>query len=185
MITNRGTFQKINLTIPTDDFLDIINEFDKDFLIDYFAIVFKWIDEYQQYVSEIITPLGLCFTFNIAPSHELMDTNLTSDDFHYIYAHKEIQEGLWNHEKPPQAIKRISTSKSGLWIGFQAKFLLRDNLLGDDGLSGFQVLIHDPFELPTTRSKMIKLNTDYETQINLIPQLNTIDESLFDYDPAE
>lgn len=114
-----------------------------------------------------------------------MDTNITSDDFHYVYAHKEIQKGLWKHQLPPRDLKRISTSKSGLWIGFEMSLLQLKNIIGDDGLNGFTVIFHDAFELPTARSKIIKLNTDYETRIILNPQLNSIDESLYDYEPAE
>ena len=146
--------------------------------------MFKWIQEYEQYVSEIITPFGLCFTFNIAPSHDVMDANLTSDDFHYISTLKKPQRGKWKHLLPPNELKRSSSAKSGLWVGFN--YDVKDwDLIEDDILGGYTVIIHDAFELPTKRSKTIKLNIDFETRILLNPQLITIDESLYDYDPAE
>lgn len=173
LITNQEIFSKLNISVPNDDFLDVINEFGKEFN-EYFSIVFYWLGEYQQYVSEVLTQWGLCFTFNIAFSHDLLDLNSTSSDFHYLHTHREIQPKLWRHQHPPiESPKKLSTSNAGLWTGFS----YYSNF--------YKIMLHNPFELPSSRSKMLAFNPTYKTKISLDPQLYSIDESLHDLSPAE
>jgi len=157
LIKNLGTFQKINYSIPTDDFLDVINQFSKEF-DDFLSIVFYWIGTYQNRMSEIITPWGLCFTYNIAFSHDLLNHNTTSSDFYYENTLRLIQI-----TKPNQPIedlpKRISTANAGLWVGFN-----KLNQAVDLRVDGYTSLFHDPFELPSKRSKVIETNLKVQTK---------------------
>jgi len=175
LITNRGIFNKINYSVPTDDFLEITNQFRKDLYSD---LNFFWINEDQQFVAEIITQWGLCFTYNIAFSHDLLNIDSTSDDFHYIYTPRWYEKINFDHENFPV---RISTSKVGLRVGFFPDFENLEGLLKTQ----YTVLFHDPFELPSKNSKIMELNIYYQTNVLVVPQLNSIDESLVDYEPAE
>lgn len=177
---NHDTFLKLNYSVPTDDFLDVINEFDKDFFPGSFRIVFNWIDERKDYVSEIITQWGLCFTYNIAFSHDVLHINSTSEDFHYQSARKIADFEMSDDpiDLPPNDLpQKISSSKAGLWVGFRR--------FNDDIFNGFTVIVHDPFELPSANSKIIDFNFKYQTTILIDPQQQSIDESLVGYDPAE
>ena len=140
----------------------------------------------QEYISEIITPWGLCHTFNMAYSHDLLDLNSTSDDFHYHHAYRRdhiVYRDRYQMNK--NFPKQISTSSQGLWVGFS--FLpstFFDEYVQND-FDGYVVLFNDPFELPTFNSKVLKFNINYKTTILVNPQLNSIDESLYEYEPAE
>ena len=176
-ITNRGSFHKLNFSVPTDDFLDVINEFSKEF-DDFFKLVFYWIDDYQNRMSEIITQWGLCFTYNIAFSHDLLNINSTSNDFHY---QNTIRMVPFNKQSQPMEDlpKRISTSNAGLWVGFD-----KLNQKNDLHVDGYLSLLHNPYELPTKRSKFSEVNLKVQSRILIEPQMNSIDESLLDYEPA-
>lgn len=82
IITNFGFFAKINESLFNDDFLDIINHFQKVMGLD--SLRTSWgEDDEDPYFAEILTQSGLCETFNIADKSQVFDLNLTSDDFHY------------------------------------------------------------------------------------------------------
>ena len=140
---------------------------------------YYWINQDQQYITEIITQWGLCFTYNIAFSHDLLNINSTSDDFHYVYFPRWFSEDVNMEVKNfPES---ISTSKAGLRAGFYPDL----NKLGDFTKAQYTVIFHDPFELPSENSKVIKLNINYQTNVLIVPQLNSIDESLVEYEPSE
>ena len=52
LIKNRGTFSKINFSIPTDDFLDDINQFYKEFAISFNEIIFRLFYKNQEYIAK-------------------------------------------------------------------------------------------------------------------------------------
>ena len=132
-------------------------------------------------MSEIITPWGLCFTFNIAYNYDLLNLNITSNDFHYLNSQREISENL--NARPPNKPRKISTSKAGLWVGFGAKAFSKDVIKND--FNGFKVLHHDPFELPTKKSKIMNFNLNLQTSVLIDPEINSIDEALLGYGPEE
>lgn len=89
MISEHGIFAVKNVFIPTNDFLDVINEFNKEFINKEFTgepyehYNFEWIGYERPLISEILTENGLCFSFNLAQSDEVLNKNATADDFHY------------------------------------------------------------------------------------------------------
>ena len=186
ILTNQWIFSKANFSIPADDFLEVLNEFMKGFG-NWKSILFNWVFHRQYYISEIITPWGLCFTFNIAPSNDLLNKNSTSDDFHYEEAWTDYENIPGRLSSPIKSPRAIDTSKAGLWVGFwelenEKKILDQPETVP---LNGHIVLIHDPFELPSRNSKMVKYSLELQTRILIDPQLNSIDESLYGYEPAE
>ena len=185
LILNRGTFQKINLTIPADDFLNDINEIGKEFALELQRLIFLLGNHFQQYISEIITPWGLCHTFNMALNHDSLHLNSTSDDFHYH--HIFLQEEYYRERLRPPLIfpKQISTSSQKLWVGFDYAGPLFVIEYAQNDFDGYEVLFHDPHELPSYHSKSLKFSINLRTNILIRPQLNTIDESLYEYEPVE
>lgn len=79
----------------------------------------------------------------------------------------------------------MSTTKAGLWIGFGYSQIFHPWEIVDNNFTGYTAFLHDAYELPTKMSKQIKFNLKYETKILISPQMNAIDESLYDYKPAE
>lgn len=159
-----------------------MNEFYKEFL-DMASVVFSWIGKNEPYCTEIITQWGLCFTYNIAFSHDLLDINSTSNDFHYQYFKRRRIEKL--NEPPPQNFpKKLSTSRAGLWVGFTD---VNDVMEGQSvyKFDGFLVLFHNSYELPSKKSQIIQFNPNLQAKVFINPKLNAIDESLLDYEPVE
>lgn len=179
---NLEVFAKTNLTFPKDDFLDVLNEFDKEFLNNLGEVCFEFRQNYYRYVSEVITHYGLCFTYNIAFPHDLLNFNLTSDYFNFQifrtcspYTKKsthEIQEIPRNETSYPNGLKLI------FMINLVNKAIKRS-------VSGYYLFLHDPFELPSSNSKKYFININGEFQIKVNPQINQIDDSIADYDPIE
>jgi hypothetical protein len=137
----------------------------------------------RQYVSEILTSEGLCFTFNIAFAHDLLNINSTSNDFHYQLFHLRfisIPEGL----VAPQSLPRkISSSFTGLHIKFEVITMFYD--IFEKNPHGLKFFIHDPFELPSMHSKIFNIDVYQKTQITIDAELNTNDDSIIDYQPKE
>lgn len=166
------------MSIPTDDFLDVINEFPKEFE-QFFSLVFFWNESYQFRLSEILTKWGLCFTYNIAFSHDLLNLNFTSHDFHYQHTFRKNGKKSIKFPAIEDFPKRLSTSDAGLWVGFGSFLDLSDDF------DGFPYYLHDSFELPYKRSKTFKADRKLQSKILIEPQIYSIDESLYDFTPAE
>lgn len=139
----------------------------------------------QEYISEIITPWGLCLTYNIAFSQDLLNINATSDDFHYLYVNKMYDgSGYIFATKPTDIPRKVSSSKAGLWVGFgKFNFDFTKRIYND--FDGYVVLLHNSYELPSKNSKLLRFNEQLQTNILIDPQISTTDESLQEYEPAE
>lgn len=186
VFSNRNIFNKQNLSIPSHDFLDVMNEFYKEFL-DKSLVVFIWITQIEKYISEIITPWGLCYTFNIGFNHDVLNLNSTSDDFHYKHFHQPQNMKQFRMPAPKILPKKMSTSRAGLWVGFteEEKMLKEIKEFSDYIFDGYLLLIHNPYELPSKRSEIIKYNPKFQAKVFINTKLNAIDESLFEYEPHE
>ncbi|CAG9808827.1 unnamed protein product [Chironomus riparius] len=184
MITNQGLFAKINLSIPNDDFLSIINEFSKEFLKSASELNVFWMEDQKQYVSEILTSEGLCLTFNIAFSKDLLQLKRTSNDFHCQLFHLKYFSDSSDLVPPKTLPRKISSSFSGLQMKFDVIKMLFDDIFERNPHS-LVFYIHDPYELPSSNSKMFNLDATQRTKITIDAELNTIDDSIVDYTPIE
>jgi hypothetical protein len=178
LVLNKGIFSKLNFSIPTDDFLDVINEFDKEFLRGRKILTFSFLDDPYHYMSELLSPQGLCFTFNIALSQDLLKINSTSDDFHY----KIFWTGLGYPSKTT-----IPRSDSQYPYGLKIQTILEEKILkiAERNIDGYQVYLHDPYELPSSSSVKYIAKMDRKLDIKILPQINSIDDSIVDFSPKE
>lgn len=189
LVTDRGFFHKLNLSVPTDDFLDVINEFSKPFDDIYFSFSVGWPGESPTFVSEILTPFGLCLNFNLAFSHDVLHINTTSNDFNYqLFMLQRELDYLWDEtpSRPELLPRRVLTSfQSGVTISAQVDMTkdVKDVISND--FNGHLFILHDPFELPTMSSKILKIHDDRPQEILIYPQMNSIDESIAGFDPVE
>lgn len=167
--------------MPITDILDILNQFEKR---SEFAInpVFSWILSPNEYRSETITEYGICFSFNIAMSQNVLDLNSTSDDFHYIpFAHFYRSKNTYEAAVIPRRTKALN---EGLIIKTINSYRGIKNVLNLN-IDGALVLLHDPYELPSKYASQVPLNSYEALNMKIEPQFNTIDESLIDFDPIE
>lgn len=111
LVTQSGIFHHKNISIPTSDFLQIINTFDKE---DNSRVrnFYVWHNVYDTSVSEIITDIGLCNTINMANLSDVLHTDVVSRDFHYIHDRLSMFDMIDDFKKP----YRTSTSNGGLDI---------------------------------------------------------------------
>ncbi|KAG5667483.1 hypothetical protein PVAND_015463 [Polypedilum vanderplanki] len=178
LISQRGTFAFINFSIPTIDFLDVINEFDKAVGIDE-IVNFQWRFSSSTAVSEILTEHGLCTTFNIALPNDLFDTNLISQDFQYAHITEIFKNSSFTEVIPRRALK----SSQDVYLD---SFI--ENEMGEAEVWNFIgnfMYWHDPYELPTKFSQTKMLSYNKITNIWIEPQIMEIDESIENDDLKE
>lgn len=176
LIVNKGTFNKINFTIPANDILEVLNEFEKEFKIQF--AYFNW-GSSEDLISEIITPYGLCITFNMAMADDFINLNLTSDDFHI----KLFPSNDYQVNEPEYIPRKISNSILGLYIVIyiETRFLEKTDIDRDD----LMMILHDPFELPFSSQSKFLLGSFLSSEFKIYPEFYTIDDSLINYSPAE
>ena len=182
MITNRGVFAKLNISISNDDFLNIMNEFKKEFLDSDLILNMMWIEDERQFVSEILTSEGLCLTFNIAFANDLLNLKNTSNDFHYQLIN--LRSDSKDLVLPQFLPRKIASSFTGLQIKFNVIAMFFTEIY-EKNPHGFLCFIHDPFELPSMNSKFITADVRQRTHITIAAELNTIEDSVENYKPGE
>lgn len=178
LIGNFKVFNQLNYSIPADDIVDVFNEFEKHSHTNNNQFSFKLAMNFYYYQAEIITPYGLCFTFNSVESSKLLNVNETSNDFHFelLPIHNKVRLP----ELPMRDLKR----SMGLLISLQ---MMREdyNITISNEFSGFYIILHDSFELPSSSSKTYVLNRDENIEIKINPQEIVADESILNFDPIE
>ena len=50
---------------------------------------------------------------------------------------------------------------------------------------GFKVILHNALELPSKNSKIIDFNDQFQSEIKVDAQINSIDDALYGYEPEE
>ena len=129
--------------------MDVLNEFDKEFLFSYEILQFAFIFDGVQYVSEILTPYGLCHSFNVAYSSDMLNYKSTSSDFHY-----QIFPSGFVHDLLP-AIPELPRKDSPYPYGLTTNMIISNfknkNAIKRD-YEGYDFFLHDPFELPSSFS---------------------------------
>lgn len=167
--------------MPTNDVLDILNQFDKcsEYKVN---TDFTWIMSPKEHRSDILTEYGICTSFNIAMSQDVLYLNSTSDDFHYIpFTHFYRSKINFKSAVIP---RRTLALNEGLIINTLNNYRVIKNVLNLN-IDGTLVLLHDPYEMPSKYSTQVPLNSFETLNLKIEPQFNTIDESLIDFDPAE
>jgi amiloride-sensitive sodium channel len=173
-ITHKGVLK--NLSIPTNDFLHMINTFEKLNRHEVTQGFYWFYDQSRGLFSEILMPWGLCSVFNIASREEVLHVDNTSSDFHY-----EIISNKGPVNLTFKIPRKTKTSEEGFTIHFQ---------LDDDNefvgvRQGSIAVIHNSHEFPTMNAVKIPFNGYKKTYVWIQPQMNSIDESLEDFSPAD
>jgi hypothetical protein len=129
-----------------------------------------------------LTPYGLCLTFNVALSEDLLNYAVTSSDFHYKY----FKSGYRAHYHPqvPEFPRKDSSFPCGLKIIISVLHEINELALKKN-FNGYFFMIHDPYELPSSSSKRYSMYVNKGTNLKIIPQINSIDSSIAHYEPVE
>lgn len=143
------------------------------------SISLTWVGQ-TSFISEILTEFGLCYSFNLAISDNVVDKNLTSPNFHY--SHFTIHNyPLGRTEKIPRKINTCDKGYSIAAWSSEEYYKFVHNLHQDDHL----IFIHDPYEYPTRSSVSMSLNRNSIINVLLNPIFYGIDESLKNFNIQE
>jgi hypothetical protein len=171
-----------NFSIPTMDFFDVLNEFDKepDTGGKFSAFYVYKSPTGTTHTSESIMEHGLCYTFNNPPSNFLLNPQLTSEDFKHDYFH------LFPLKRSGIEIipRRSKDPDEFLTVGITMANKNRMNEINND-VEGRILYIHDPYELPSSFSRSTSINAREHIEILIEPQFITIDDSLSNDDISE
>lgn len=181
-LLNLEVFAKTNLKFPQDEFLDIVNEFEKEFFMRKPELCFQFRHEMYQYIAEVITPYGLCLSFNIALPNDLLYLNVSSNYFFYQLFQTCDLTGFKNIVKIPEIPRNDTTYSNGMTI---RSFINLNNENIIRNATGRHLFVHDPYELPSSGSGHIFLNAHRTSNIVILPQISVIDDSIAGYNPIE
>ncbi|CAG9810334.1 unnamed protein product [Chironomus riparius] len=179
ILGNYNIINKLNFSIPADDFLDVLNEFEKQFMISSQPMYFNFRMSQEQYLTEIVTPYGLCFTFNSAQAHDLLDINSTSDDFHF-----QLLDFAVGSNQKFDLPRKEAGNPEGLNLIIEITNDLSKPIMTRE-INGYLIILHDPFELPSKLSKSFFINPNQINDIDINLQINEIDESIAEYKPTD
>lgn len=174
LITRSGVFEAKNVSLSTDNFLYTLNEFQKfTYARMDTGINFHFFGR-PTFISEILTEYGLCYTFNLATSKEMYDTETVSAEFFHEYLTTLSGFPAFN-----ETIPRFIAPTTAIFIYINAIQSYYDkifNRLHDAHL----VFVHDPYELPTVSMNRFSIDKNVLSTLHVEPIFNSIDESLFD-----
>lgn len=180
-MTKRGTFSKLNFAIPTDDILDVFNQFYKEYASSLQSISHYFDKVIKTFASEIITPHGLCLAFNLAFSQDVLELNATSNDFYYQLVYRIFAGHSKTDRIKLPADFPLKSKPDGLRI--HVNTLLRPEQVVQNDFGGHCFMLHDPFELPTKASYTVY--TDKSLNVLMHAKINSIDDSLKHHKPQE
>ncbi|KAG5673243.1 hypothetical protein PVAND_003306 [Polypedilum vanderplanki] len=181
LISRRGSFAKINFSVPTDDFLDVINEFTMQASLESSLIAFSQTYSGPSIVSNIITQTNLCKNYNIALADDVFHTNITSNDFNF--QHYNDRRGKFYKNFTIVVPQRSLTSKIFLLVRILTYNLHREHSLGST--KGGLMYFHDPYEMPSKFTQSMMINENQYNEIFVEPQMMEVDESFYDENPLE
>lgn len=178
MILNYGTFNKINFSISTDNFLEFLYEFETEIYNHNPSFFFG--SNGKNWRTDVVTAHGVCRTFNLALSNDLLNINETSDNFHYQH-----YDNLNNYFTYPAELPGLPQSDSPFPYGLNIQLAMDiDNESFTENYT-YTLYLHDPFEFPSSSSTKFILKTNTEIQIKIFAQIHEIDDSITDYDSKE
>lgn len=177
LVTKRGTFQKLNLSVPTDAMLYVANEFEKTGHNKYSSTIYNE-QGVRLYLSETMTKHGLCHTYNLALPDEIYNMDLVSFDFYHEYFKPDF--GAENRAVIPRKSKEIVSYDVVIYTNPSYHERLINGIYGVNFM-----YIHDPYELTTSATNPIPLHRNNNCVINVEPNLMAVDESLHDMEPYE
>lgn len=168
-----------NISIPTDDFLDVLNEFQKEIFSPAGSqIGYSWSEEMTYIYSEILTEFGLCYTFNSVSYNRLLRFFSVSSDFHF----QKFSFFTPNYEGRNPLRMNLRNGEYKLVITTVKEYFEKGIVAT---LNGYLMIFHNSYELPSKSSTIIPINIGEKYDIIIEPQLNNIEVSLKNDDPME
>jgi hypothetical protein len=210
LISNDKFLSNFNISIPTDNLIDRLN----DFILVFFNIFSlynkttdiypinmntNWTSQYEANWTRILHKTGFCYTFNFSNSTQLFNLEEISSDFHYDDVIRLESSYFYTEERSvileyPQEGPKHGYGLNGNFEHIQTR-TIGNNTHEDinifkysrpiEDLSGFHLIIHDPFEVPPDNSNNLIAMHEKTTNFLVFPEITSFDESLTDFSLEE
>ncbi|KAG5668125.1 hypothetical protein PVAND_016078 [Polypedilum vanderplanki] len=180
ILTKRGILSQLNISIPTDDFLDVLSEFQRANIREILPL-FHWSRDFHARYSIILTEFGLCRSFNLALPEDIFYIDSISDDFLHNYFTDSDYNGQKNNTEIIPRKAENSDDSVNFWTGGKP----RETEVFK--FEGYMIFYHDPYEMPKKNTKAVIINVQETHIMNLFftPEMVDIDQSLYDVDPFD
>lgn len=134
-----------------------------------------------------MTEFGFCYSFNILKPQKIFNIEKVSNDFDFKFMlsgfekRKIVEDG--------NEVKKVFTTEMGLegyasWEVLENGRRFNEEIVNMD-IDGILLLLHDPFELPSSSSMKIPMIANRTIQIWIEPELHNVDENLIDFSSQE
>lgn len=198
----------LNLTIPTDDFVERLNDF-----FPFFSRGIgsnervrnnhakncraNWTMEYEVNLTKVLGPNGFCYTFNLPKLEKLYKLSAISQDFtrftKTIILLSDIYKPFVSLDYPV----KVPTYERGLEWKCELNVSVHVNVSKDtwynhqhqyhnsELVDGMRLIFHDPFEMPTKTSHQYFAMPIRIIEFQIIPEMTKIDETMLEYSPEK
>jgi Amiloride-sensitive sodium channel len=183
-----ATQQSSNLSSENLNFFEILKPTAQ---LDWFRdMKSNWMLKYTTQYSMTLTRWGLCFTFNMLASHELLNLNQTSRDFHFKVDFRNpfnmywLDEGLYSEDFNSSMPWHASRKGVGLYAYFNdSKYVVENPFIVQDG---FLVIVHSNFEFPSVElENQVLVQKKFYVFVDLIPVVYSTSDTLSDLSAEE
>jgi len=153
-----------------------------------YGVMASWLNEFSVPFSLTLTQWGICFTFNMISSSELVLVNETSPDFHYnadivnpVYIASIESNSFYFNETFPWS---ATNSRRFLILYFDNTQYVETNPFVE--LQGYRLIFHSNYELPYKDEKNhVIMGPKKFITVDINPDVFEADESLAEMEPKE
>ncbi|KAL7036626.1 hypothetical protein ACKWTF_008880 [Chironomus riparius] len=191
-----------NLSITTEDFLDVLNTFGSfigesvksNVLPTYYFFNGNWSNKYPMNLTRTIGPTGFCHTFNFPNSSQMFRMESISQDFNFTNISKHgtawqlAPEYNLTLEYP---VKPVNPKKC-LYIGYtKSVYVLHSkdyrikgliDVIPAQNFDGIKLMFHDTFEMIFDDAITLHTRKKCYLKILVTPKVLRIDSSIMDFD---
>jgi hypothetical protein len=195
LLYNDDFLLSLNVSIPTDDFVDRLSEFTNFWIrnrrqnMKYFyknqlkTCLARFSYRFEVRMVKILSKTGFCHTFNFPNFDDFFNLKIMSQDFN-----RSVPTKLFY----PMPVKKDFIDYPVKVSNYKVKLEMKcteflDNAIyhSSEELAGFKLQIHSPLELPSKSIQQFHTNENNSINYLIFPKLTRIDENMLEYSPEE
>ncbi|KAJ3664700.1 hypothetical protein Zmor_000249 [Zophobas morio] len=141
----------------------------------------NWDDKDCEIFSPLVTPWGVCYSFNMLSNDEIFTTNAhqsITHENHYNISNWNIET---NYPKTDQAVYPFRSTSAEAFLNF----LLKNNFsrVACNSQNYYQIILHHPAELPEDDIEAITVQDNQIHEIVIQPEITFTSDDLKSYSP--
>jgi hypothetical protein len=190
LISNDRFLSNLNVSIPTDNLIDRLNDFISIFQynedpenVHPVNMQASWKRFHETLWTRILHKTGFCYTFNFPNANQVFKLEKVSNDFHY---NQIIRMNSYLVEKENQISSyplHFSPNGGNLFGEFNA-IHNNSNIMNEtwpnEDRDGFLLFFHDPFEIPSVETAHFMTAPHELIEFQIKPEILSFDESFND-----